>query len=249
MSFFYIKPDTISLTNNTCLIDGQEFAHITKVMRLSVGDSIELTDGIGTVHYGQIQLIQKSRLTVGITSTEKQPLPSKPIAVALSLLRRQERFEFFLEKATELGASEILPMLTERTVSKPQKKQLEKKKERWEKIIQSAAKQSQRAWFPKLHDVRHFNDAIKMGFDQKVIPHEKALEPIEISPKPESILFCIGPEGGFSQAEIDLAIKHGFKTGSLGPNVLRAETAAIHVCSLALYAHNVSKSHQKNDLH
>jgi len=232
MSLFYLPSEECTSQSDNLTISGQEFQHIVKVMRLGKDAPIELTDGQGTLIKGSIADVQKNHVSIAITERITKPKPTYKTAVALSLLRTQERFEFFLEKATELGVTDILPMITHRTVSRPDQKQLVKKTDRWEKLIQAAAKQSKRVWFPKLHSVMPFHETLSFDAEQKIIPHEKVSKPIDYLSLSQSVLFCVGPEGGFTEKEIEQAQEQGFMTCSLGSEILRAETAAIYASSV-----------------
>jgi len=232
MELFFVAESQINLAEHRIELTDQEFHHIVRVVRKKAGETIWLTDGQGSCFECVMESVGKKSAELSIVNCEKQPEPSTKITVAISLLKAAERFEFFLEKATELGASEILPMITHRTVSRPAEKQYEKKHERWEKIVLAATKQSRQMWFPKLHKIQSFDSVLQRSAQIKLIAYENS----EQNPAPafsgKDILFLIGGEGGFTEAEV-LAAKHaGFQEMTLGASVLRAETAGIFAVAL-----------------
>ncbi|WP_117275557.1 16S rRNA (uracil(1498)-N(3))-methyltransferase [Mycoplasmopsis edwardii] len=154
------------------------------------------------------------------------------VTVALSLIK-YERFEWALQKLVELGATKIIPVITDYTNGELYKfNKFEKKLERFNTIIQNAAEQSFRNIIPELAPLTKFKDVIKLPITNKIIAHEKQdlSQPIEKDINQET-LFLIGPEGGFSDNEINLAIENNVKCVSLGKRILRAETAAIYMMS------------------
>ncbi|ATO31000.1 16S rRNA (uracil(1498)-N(3))-methyltransferase [Mycoplasmopsis bovirhinis] len=154
------------------------------------------------------------------------------VTVALSLIK-YERFEWALQKLVELGATKIIPLITSYTNGELYKyDKFIKRKKRFESIIQGAAEQSFRNILPVLSDPIDFKNLIHNEASLKIIAHEKQDYSISmINDINQDTLFVIGPEGGFSEHEIELALKHGFKCVSLGKRILRAETAAIYLMS------------------
>ncbi len=232
MELFFAPAHQIDVASKTFTISEQEFLHATKVLRHKVGDVIHCIDGLGMRYDGVIETISKDSLVAKITGMEMQYPAKTRVSIAISLTKVADRFEHFLEKSTELGISEIIPMITQRTVSRPSMHKREGKNERWEKIILSACKQSQRYQFPKLHTIQYFADVLKRRDALKLIAYEFSTKPGLPSMLAESVLFLIGPEGGFTPEEVLIAKTHGFKEISFGKTILRVDTAGIFALSL-----------------
>lgn len=208
----------------------EESKHAVRVLRLSQGDSINITDGAGRLFSCRIVDDNPKRCTIEVESTieEFEPLPYK-LTMGVAPTKNIERFEWFLEKATEIGISEIYPLLTAHS---------ERKAIKWEreqKVITSAVKQSLKAYHPTLHDVTPLNSVIsKPSNVAKFIAH--CSEPLtaegkqylgDVIPLNSPIEILIGPEGDFSPAEVQKAIEAGYREVSLGTQRLRTETAAV----------------------
>ncbi len=214
----------------------EESRHCVRVLRLGVGDNLHLTDGRGTLCKCRIVEADARRCTVEVvdTHTDFEPLPYR-LVMGVAPTKNAERFEWFLEKATEVGVAAIVPLETdhsERRVFKPQ---------RGEKVITAAIKQSLKAFRPSLKPLTPLHELLKQPFEgRKFIAHcatarsgagkhylASALHP------GEAALILIGPEGDFSDAEIDAAIACGFEEITLGTQRLRTETAALTATVMA----------------
>jgi 16S rRNA (uracil1498-N3)-methyltransferase len=205
--------------------------HIVQVLRMQTGEYLRLTDGKGLAVLATIREANKKRCLVKITEKQKQDEPRRKIKMAVSLLKNAARFEWFLEKATELGVSEIIPLRCART----EKQQF--RMERMQGILESALIQSQQVWMPVIHEPKPFTDWIEWAqADQKFIAHcdpgakRKLSEMTDISLS--SQLIGIGPEGDFSEEEIKRAIDSGFIAVELGEHRLRSETAALAAAAI-----------------
>ena len=226
MELFYNSKIDKNTTNFT--ISDEDFKHITRVMRKRKGDLIKFTNGKGYGFESQIERIEKKRIYFEIKKLFKTA-NSNNLHIGISLLKSSTRFEFFLEKATEIGIKEITPIISKNTLKKGINMLRSTNK------IISAMKQSVKYYMPKINKLELFetfcnNSDEKYKFistcqDIKKIPVSK-LTKIQ-----ESTLVLIGPEGDFNKDEIDYAIKNDFKPLSLGNNRLRSETAAIVVTS------------------
>lgn len=224
MQLFY-APE-ISLPRYT--LNEEESKHCIRVLRMSLGDELHLTDGRGTLHRCKVVDDNAKRCTVEVVEsiTEYQK-PTYSLTMAVAPTKNIERFEWFLEKATEVGISEIYPIVTEHS----ERRQI--KLEREQKVITSAVKQSLKAYHPTLHDLTPVKQVISMPFDgQKFIAHcNSSLGEREylgsLIKKGGNMLILIGPEGDFSPEEITFALQNGFKAISLGRERLRTETAAV----------------------
>lgn len=225
MNLFY-TPD---LQVETYILNEEESRHCIRVLRLVPNDVIYLTDGKGNLYQASIADNNLKACQVKILQTfreyEKRDFY---LHIAIAPTKNIDRFEWFLEKATEIGIDEITPLLcnhSERTVIK---------NERLEKVIVSAMKQSLKAYKPKLNNLTKFNDLVNQPFDGiKYIAHceEGSKLPLKSDySKKQNVLILIGPEGDFSPAEIETARKCGFKEITLGKSRLRTETAGIVAC-------------------
>ena len=224
MQLFYNKD--IDISDSQFTFDKTESRHIVKVLRKKEGDVLHITDGKNTLYTVHILLANDKRCLVQITNTEQQekPWPYK-LHIAIAPTKNNDRLEWFLEKATEIGIDEITPIIcsnSERSVLKT---------ERLEKIVQSAMKQSLKFVLPKLNQPLKFTDFINQSFDSELfIAHCEELQKDSLasSLKPNSnVLIMIGPEGDFTPSEISTALKNNFKPVSLGNSRLRTETAGV----------------------
>ena len=224
MHVFY-TPDI--LTNPE--LPEEEAKHCLRVLRLSPGDEITLTDGKGYFYKAEITIANNKRCLVSIRETTYQePLWSRHIHIAMAPTKNMDRNEWFAEKATEIGIDELTFLdcrFSERKTIKI---------ERIEKTMISAIKQSLKARLPIVHEITSFDTFIEQPFDgQKFIAHcypgEKPLLKDVLQPG-EDALVLIGPEGDFSEKEVEKAIEKGFVPISLGKSRLRTETAALVAC-------------------
>ena len=227
MQLFYLPE-----VNEYCQLDEIESRHCVKVLRLKAGDSIQLTDGKGFFYTAEITNDNPKSCQLQITSKDKEIFTRNYyLHIAIAPTKNIDRFEWFLEKATEIGIDEITPLITENS----ERKQI--KPERLVKIIVSAMKQSLKASLPKLNELVTFEKFMKNSdHNQKFIAHcyekeKPALFP-SLSEKGKYTIL-IGPEGDFSMDEVELAIKSDYKPISLGNARLRTETAGIVACHTA----------------
>lgn len=218
------------INESAATISGDEFRHCVKVLRHKQGDTISFIDGNGGLYSGKITGIASGECNVQIIShTTDYAKRDYFLHIAVAPTKNLERYEWFMEKATEIGIDELTPIIgehSERKIFKP---------ERGERIILSAVKQSLKANIPVLNPVISVKDFIKAnaGFDGiKLIAHcnEGVRQNItSVLPKDCRFLIMIGPEGDFSPSEVELAMKNGFIPISLGESRLRTETAALTV--------------------
>ena len=203
--------------------------HCVQVLRMQENQRVDITNGLGYLFEATILSAHKKNTIVQIQSEKFIAAPSQKITLGIGLLKNLTRLEWLLEKATEMGVYEIMPLLCEHTL-------FEKfKLERFQNILQSAMIQSQQVWLPLLATPLKFKEAIQNQKQvQKLIAHCEAADKLDIK-KIEAASDClllIGPEGDFSQAEIELASAHHFQAIHLGPTRLRTETAALFALSV-----------------
>ena len=224
LPFFYIG--SFDTTINSIVLAEDTSRHIVQVLRMNVGEKLNLTDGKGNLITAEITEAHKKHCNVKIIDSRFTPHVSRKISIAISLLKNTNRFEWFLEKATEIGVSEIIPLICERT---------EKEKFRYERmqgICISAMLQSQQVWLPVLHEPVEFNSVITTSSaEQKFIAHcdvgTKSKLTIQLLNESTSSLILIGPEGDFTGEEINLALENSFIPVTLGDTRLRTETAGV----------------------
>ena len=201
--------------------------HMVQVLRMKEGDSVQITNGKGTLLTAGITSAHKKKTEVRIEKREFFPAKLPKIAIAVSLLKNTGRFEWFLEKSTEIGVREIIPLLCNRT----EKNHF--REERMKTILISALLQSRQVWLPELCAPEKYSGFIKNThkFDTKLIAHcledqKKSLKEFSGNDLSSKIIL-IGPEGDFTPLEIEQALSENFIPVSLGDNRLRTETAAI----------------------
>ncbi|OYT17890.1 MAG: 16S rRNA (uracil(1498)-N(3))-methyltransferase [Bacteroidetes bacterium 4572_77] len=233
MQLFY----TPNIVGNTHQLNQEESKHAIKVLRLSLGSIVWLTNGKGRWMKGEIEDDHAKRCRISIIESQEN-YQKKPyeLTMAVAPTKNISRFEWFLEKATEIGIDTIYPMLSEHSERKVIKR------ERLEKVITAAMKQSLKAWHPELTELDTFKHLIEKDFDgQKFIAYCEApkSEKMEkyLSPG-HSAFILIGPEGGFSPKEISLAQEQGFRPINISASRLRTETAAIVACHSVAFINN-----------
>jgi 16S rRNA (uracil1498-N3)-methyltransferase len=234
VEYFYSPPECIS--TNQLTIEEDEFSHLTHVMRKNVGDSICVVDGAGMAYEVTITDIHERTAVCSIRSRRAGlNEPRTVVTLGVGLLKNSAKFDFLVEKATEIGATTIVPLITKRTIPE------HAKTERWQKIALAAMKQSGRCVLPAIGQLTRFESFVSgvASADIKLIPHENAEAPIHellafgrSIAQPRSATICVGPEGGFTEEEVQQAKAVGFVPVCLGKRRLRTETAAI----VTLYA-------------
>lgn len=226
------------------VFSGDEAAHCSRVLRRQVGDLIEVFDGAGRVAVAAITAISKSSVTTAIESVVQHEARTAEVHMLPAMIKA-EPFEWLLEKATELGASSVRPVITQRSIVQLSGDQLEKKWLKWQRHMIESAKQCHTPWVPRLERPAAFATVLQsLSADGlKVMPalsqRTCALHDLSFEGKP-SVYALIGPEGDFTPEEEASAEKHGFQPVTLGPLILRAETAAI--TALAILTHELRRS-------
>ena len=232
MQLFY-NPN-ITETVSTFVFDKEESKHIIKVLRKKESDILHVTNGLGFLFTTEITIASDNKCTVKINSFEKQETPKFRLHLAVAPTKMNERYEWFLEKATEIGIQEITPIICEHSERKVIKT------DRFQKILESAMKQSLHYYLPKLNEPISFKDFVKQKQSgQLFIAHCEETDKKSLKNElksNENVTILIGPEGDFSVKEILLAIDNKFIPVSLGATRLRTETAAVVAChSIVFY--------------
>lgn len=226
---------------NKFILSSDDSYHISKVMRMSIGDSIEIVDNDKCFLCKIIELNNNVVAEVVKEINEDRKL-SIDVTLVQSLVKEQ-KMDFILQKTTELGINRIIPLTVERSVIKINDKK-DKKIDRWNKIVKEASEQSKRLDIPVVEDIISINELCKItGYDYKFLctvrENTKNIKNILSNVKSnDRILFVVGPEGGFTTQEEDKLIENGFITVSLGNTVLRTETAGLFIMSVINY-HNM----------
>ncbi len=242
MHQFFVEPEQIQ--GKQIIITGRDVNHIKNVLRMKPGEEISVSNGqdgkeyrCGIEELGEEEIICELRFV----KEEGVELPSK--IYLFQGLPKGDKMELVIQKAVELGAFEIIPVVSKRAVVKLDKKKAENKIARWQKIAEAAAGQSKRRIIPQVKEVMSFQEALHYSKCalKRIIPYELA-EDIEKtrqifdSLKPgEDIAVFIGPEGGFGNDEIEEAVKEGAMPITLGKRILRTETAGMTVLSILMY--------------
>lgn len=228
-----------AIRNGIARVEGAEFVHLSRVLRLGPGDEVALFDDTGWEYEGRIRELDSERAEVGIADRKlSKSEPEFSIQLAQGL-PKGTKMDFIVEKTTELGVRKILPFESEFTVTKRDSDRDRKKVSRWERVALSAAKQCGRARVPEIAPISSFDGLIAAagGAAFKLIFWEREEEVTlgrivnEVS-RPESAFLVVGAEGGFSINEIERARKEGFLAVGLGPRRLRCETAAMAAVAL-----------------
>jgi 16S rRNA (uracil1498-N3)-methyltransferase len=225
LPFFFVE----NLNDKRIVLDEDTSKHMINVLRMEKGEEVLLTDGKGKKAKASIVDDNRKKCIVQISSMTTEEERKNKVVIGISLIKNSSRFEWFLEKATEIGVSEIFPLLCGRT---------EKEKfrfDRMQNILISAMLQSQQCWLPILHEPTEFEKAIHLSFEQKFIAHCEETNKHTLSQQithSNSRLVIIGPEGDFTHEEIESAIKNNFVPVSLGNTRLRTETAGMVAATL-----------------
>ena len=226
---FFINPTDI--TGKTAQLTGPEAHHLRTVLRLTPGEPITFFDGTGARYQARIEGIHKDRVTATIIEQTQDLPPKVGLHLGQALLKGQ-KMDLILQKATELGVDAIWPFSSEHGIGKPPR---DTQMERWQRIILEACKQCDRAKPPEIHTPRELSDLMAQSppCDTRLIfwEHEsqKSLHEVLTDKAKDcrSLFFLLGPEGGFSETEVACARQEGFIPVSLGPRILRAETATL----------------------
>jgi len=241
MRRFFIDPQQVS--GNHAILTGPEAHHLIAVLRLKVGEHVLLFDGGGQTYEAQIDRVAGGRVeTTLLAGWREEPTRQPALHVGLALLKGK-KMDFCLQKATELGVAAIHPFVSSFCAGRLDQADRElRQKDRWARIIQEACKQCNRPVAPACRPLTAFDTLIDTAgeFDLKLICWEGErrqglTDLLREGPAGGALLVLIGPEGGFSQTEIDRALTAGFQPVSLGRRVLRAETAALAVIAIIQY--------------
>ena len=239
MSRFFVPIEAIK--GKLITISGNEAHHIIDVMRLRLSDKVVTFDGTGKEYIGVIKEVSRNSLVVEIAQTREAQKKEVAGITLLQALPKKDKMDYIVEKATELGVRSIKPIITERTIPDWNESKKKSQADRWRKIALEAAKQCGRLDIPQVAAIASFTDAVKgfTGLDLKLIAilNEEAVPVKEAIKdfKSGNVVISIGPEGDFSPNEAKIAKEFGFKAISLGPRVLKSDTAGLALISILNY--------------
>lgn len=230
----YIDQDLA--TAESVLLNENASHYLSKVLRMQEGRELIVFNGQGGEYFAQIKELGKKQVSIQINQFNqgnRQSTLDLHLAIGIS---RGERMDWVLQKATELGVTQIIPLITERTEIKMKAEKQDKKMQHWQQIIVSACEQCQRNLLPLLQEPQSIDEWLKtVSTDYRFVLHHRNDQSLSKSSTPKSVTILIGPEGGLSEEEITLAENEKFQSLRLGPRILRTETAPIAAISLVQY--------------
>jgi 16S rRNA (uracil1498-N3)-methyltransferase len=232
LAFFYLseyRPGDVEI-----VLDEDNSRHIIQVLRMQKGEQLQLTDGRGRLLTATILDDHKKKCRVRVDETVLQPARRRKVTIGMALLKNASRYEWFLEKATEIGVTGIIPLLSDRT----EKQHF--RQDRMQNILVSALLQSQQTWLPVLYPPTRVEEVIRQAKqEQRLIAHcleegerRSLAELVHSTDAMAEQLILIGPEGDFTKPEIAAALEHGFLPVTLGETRLRTETAGVAAAAL-----------------
>ncbi len=237
MAWFFTEHN---ISSDKYIISGENAKHISKVLRMSRGESLTLVTPDRMQCDCEVFSISADSVTVDVLN--KKPCLNEPnVEITLyQAMPKNDKLEFIIQKSVELGVTKIVPMISARCISRPDAKSLHKKHSRWQKIAMQAAMQSRRGIIPEVAECVSFQAAAMLAkqHEATVFFYEMGGEPVRKileEKKPKSIGIFIGSEGGFEQSEADLIVNNGGKAATLGRRILRCETAPLAALSVIMY--------------
>lgn len=242
MHQFFVEPSQIQ--DKRVYIYGKDVNHIKNVLRIKIGEEISVKNGIDGKEYRcSVLEFQEEEVVCELRFIKEDALELPAKVFLFQGLPKSDKMELIVQKSVELGVYEIIPVSTNRTIVKLDAKKSKSKVIRWQGIAEAAAKQSKRAIIPEIKMPMTFQEALKYAenMDVKLIPYEmaegmdKTRTLISNIKKNNSVAVFIGPEGGFSEEEIFMAVERGILPITLGKRILRTETAGMCILSFLVY--------------
>lgn len=240
MPRFFVAKRNIG--DNKGILTGQELDHLRRVLRLRQGDRVTLFDDEGWEHEGVVRSLAEQVAEIEILNSAQPGRESSLDVTLAQALGKGEKMDLVVEKATELGVRTIVPFLSARTIPRLDGKKIERRRERWQRIALSAAKQSGRTRIPEVLALSDFDELVLRSWpcQSKLLfwedePQRTLAQVREAKASLDSLLLMIGPEGGFSPEEVAQAVSHGFEPIRLGKRILRTETAALAALSVVQF--------------
>lgn len=214
-------------------LDDTQAAHLLRVLRMADGDAIRVFNGCGDEYLASLCDVQKKSASFVLRECLRQePQPSLSLHLG-QVVSKGDRMDFTIQKATELGITDITPLWSERCDVRLKGERLDKKMEHWQNVAIAACEQSGRTWVPRLHPPQMLADwSTAQQQDVRLLLHPHQQKPLRDYPQPGSIALLVGPEGGFTEREVEQVLRTGFAGLTLGPRILRTETAALAALSV-----------------
>jgi len=239
VSRFYVPRESVN--GNSIVISGEEAHHIIDVMRLKPSDAIVAFDGTGKEYAGLITSIKGKTVAIDVISTIDTPAGHGVRITLIQAITKKAKMDYIVEKATELGASAVAPVFTERTIPDWDGEKKASCAQRWRKIALEAAKQCSRSDMPSVAEIKDFSESLKGAGDYDLaliatlVDGVVGLKKAVVGFKGKSVAIAIGPEGDFTPEEVKQAMNAGFKPVSLGSRVLKSDTAGLAVLAILDY--------------
>ncbi|TPD51888.1 MAG: 16S rRNA (uracil(1498)-N(3))-methyltransferase [Thalassolituus maritimus] len=222
--------------NTTIALDDQAVTHLVRVLRMKEGDDVRLFNGDGSEYQAQLIIESKKSASASVIHATRQDAPLTLQIHLGQVISKGDRMDFTIQKATELGVTDITPLTSERCDVRLKGDRMEKKLEHWQKVAISACEQSGRNTVPVIHSPKSLSDwSSGVEADRKLLLHPHNQKPLVPDQSPVSIALLVGPEGGFSDIEVTQCQEAGFDGLLLGPRILRTETAALTALSVLQY--------------
>ena len=222
------------VNNKDLKIDDEDKRHIINVVRMNIGNFFNIVYN-ETLYTCKITNITKKDVEYEIVDENKLNNNKNYKIILATCLIKEQKMDYLLQKAAELGVDEIIPVISERTIVK-----VDNKKDRWNRILKEASEQSHRSKMPIIHEIIKLKDIINYKSDLKILCNTSEMSKniknvLQDNKKSDTILIAIGPEGGFSGKEVEFLIDNGFISVTLGDNILRAETVPLYLLSIINY--------------
>jgi 16S rRNA (uracil1498-N3)-methyltransferase len=227
----FFCPDTP--VDGRLVLEGDEARHLTRVRRVAVGECVELFDGRGWNHRAEVQALGRDRVELIVLESKVSDRLAACSLTLASAVPKGDRFDWLVEKATELGVDRLVPLVTERSVVDPRSAKLD----RLRRVVVEASKQCRRDWLMELQPPMAWSSVVEVSREPiKLIAHPGArgMASMGLNLAGRSAILAIGPEGGFTADEVEAALARGWREVGLGSTVLRVETAALAGCATLL---------------
>jgi 16S rRNA (uracil1498-N3)-methyltransferase len=238
----FVDPQAHALRAGSLVVDGDAYHYLFRVRRLRPGSEVTLFDGAGCEAEATVASVSAAQAVLTVEPPQQvAPLQTCHLIMMPALIKG-ERMDLCIQKLVELGVAEIAPVCTARTVVRLSGERARRRHERFVDIARDAARQSHRATVPEIRDIVDLDQALRRvtAVPLKLLlwprEQERSLRQVVATPLPQAICALIGPEGGFTPDEVDRAVGAGFEPVGLGPQVLRAETAAMAVAAVLAFA-------------
>ncbi|MCH5202320.1 MAG: 16S rRNA (uracil(1498)-N(3))-methyltransferase [Oscillospiraceae bacterium] len=234
MPHFFVDEEIIT---NEYTLSGEDGRHIIKSLRMNKGEELTLCSPSGTIYNCVVENTEGDMVDLSVISREMSVAEPDVKVTLYQALPKGDKMELIIQKSVEIGVTEIVPVISSRCVSRPDKKSLSKKIPRWQKIAKQAAMQSGRGIIPKVQECISFKEAVLSARGEKVIFYELGGDSLKsvLESRPKEISIFIGSEGGFSSEEVSLVTDNDGRKATLGKRILRAETAPLVALTTIMY--------------